>query len=101
MLLGLVLHYTNAAVAREIAAGYAQRLAPGSCIVITAPRFDDPQLFNQVRSAYTPAVLHNHTREDVASFLAWTSSGRARSRSRGLGWPGWDDALQRSGSTYS
>ncbi len=70
MLLGLVLHYTNAAVAREIAAGYAQRLAPGSCIVITAPRFDDPQLFNQVRSAYTPAVLHNHTREDVASFLA-------------------------------
>jgi len=51
VLLGLVLHYTDAAAAREIAAGYAQRIAPGSCIVITVPRFADPQLSDQVRGS--------------------------------------------------
>jgi len=100
VILGLVLHYVDAAAAREIAAGYAQRLAPGSCIVITVPRFDDPQLFNQVRSAYTPAVLHNRTREDIASFLAGLDLIRPGAKPVAGFRPGWDDALQPSGSAY-
>ena len=100
VLLGLVLHYTDAAAAREVTAGYAQRLARGSCIVITVPRFDDLQLFDQVRGAYTPAVLHNHTREDVASFLAGLDLIRPGVKPVAGFRPGWDDALQPSGSAY-
>jgi hypothetical protein len=35
VILGLVLHYLPVARAREIAAGYAQRIAPGSIVIIT------------------------------------------------------------------
>ncbi len=100
VLLGLVLHYMDAAAAREVVAGYAQRLAPGGCIVITVPRFDDPQLFDQVRSAYTPAVLHNHTREDVASFLAGLDLVRPGVKPAAGLRPGWGDALEVPGAAY-
>jgi len=100
VLLGLVLHYADAAAAREVTAGYAQRLAPGSCIVVTVPRFGDPQMSGQVKAAYTPAALHNHTREEFASFFAGLEVIRPGVRPVAGFRPGWADALQAPGRAY-
>jgi hypothetical protein len=53
VILGLILHYVPVARAREVAAGYAQRIAPGSIVIITTPRFDDERVFERIRAADT------------------------------------------------
>jgi len=100
VILGLVMHYADAAAAREITAGYVQRVAPGSCIVVSVPRFDDPRMFDQVRSAYTPATLHNHTREEVASFFVGLELIRPGVRPVAGLRLGWGDALEVPGAAY-
>jgi SAM-dependent methyltransferase len=69
-LLGLVLHFQDADAARAVTAGYARLLAPGSVLAVSVIRNDDPGLLQQIRAAYTPAALHNHSREDIAAFLS-------------------------------
>lgn len=69
VLFGCVLHIWDADAARAITAGYAQMLAPGSLIVVSVVRNDDPDLLQQIRAAYTPGALHNHSREDITAFL--------------------------------
>jgi hypothetical protein len=69
LVFGLVLHHLPARRAWKVAAGCARLIAPGSLIVISVPRFDDAEMFRQIRQAYTPARLHNHALATVASFL--------------------------------
>ena len=74
LIFGLVLHHLSASQARDVAAGSARLTAPGSVVVVSVPRFDDAEMFGQVRQAYTPARLHNHALATVASFLTGLES---------------------------
>jgi len=67
-ILALVLHFSDAATARAITAGYVSALAPGSCVVISVGGNDDPG--GRVTAAYKAGTLHTHSREQVAGFLA-------------------------------
>jgi hypothetical protein len=69
-LLAMVLHFYDPDTAREVAAGYAAHLAPGSIIAISVLTFDEPFLWVRFREAFTAAPLFNHTADDVRSFLA-------------------------------
>jgi O-methyltransferase involved in polyketide biosynthesis len=68
VILALVLHFCDAATAREITAGYVSALAPGSCIVISVGGSDDPG--GRVATTYTAGTLHTHSGDQVAGFLA-------------------------------
>lgn len=68
-LLALTLHFLRRDAAREVVAGYARLLAPGSVIAVSVIRNDDPGSWERARAAYTAGTLHNHTAGDVASFL--------------------------------
>jgi hypothetical protein len=70
VILGLVLSLFPARRAREVVAGYADLIAPGSCVVISCGRVDDEDMWKQLREAYTAADAHNHAPEEVAGFLA-------------------------------
>jgi hypothetical protein len=69
VLLALVLHFMPAGMAREVVAGYAAQLAPGSLVVISTTRNDDPGSFREVRALWPGGEVYNHTREDVAGFF--------------------------------
>ena len=68
--LGLVLSLMPAWQAREVVAGYADLVAPGSCVVISCARCDDEALWKQLSVAYTAADIYNHSPAEVAGFLA-------------------------------
>jgi O-methyltransferase involved in polyketide biosynthesis len=68
VILALVLHFCDAATAREITAGYISALAPGSCVVISVGGNDDPG--GRVVTTYKAGTLYTHGREQVADFLA-------------------------------
>ena len=69
VILGLVLSLMPARQARQVA-GYADLIAPGSCIVISCGRCDDEVLWKQLSEAYTAAEIFNHSPADVEGFLA-------------------------------
>jgi len=56
--------------ARQVTAGYARRMAPGSCLIISVACFDDEALGKRLAMEYTVASFVNHSRADIASFLA-------------------------------
>jgi O-methyltransferase involved in polyketide biosynthesis len=68
VILALVLHFCDAATAREITAGYISALAPGSCMILSVGGSDDPG--GRIATAYTAGTLYTHSREQVAGFLA-------------------------------
>jgi SAM-dependent methyltransferase len=68
--LASVLHFWEAGRAREIVQSYVSRLAPGSAVVISCMRNDDPALFGQSKKSYTAAGVYNHTREEMESLFA-------------------------------
>jgi SAM-dependent methyltransferase len=68
-LLALVLHFQGADAAREVVAGYAKLLAPGSVIAVSVIRNDSPESWERARAAYSAGKLSNHPPEVVASFL--------------------------------
>ena len=70
VILGAVLHFLDAHTAREVTAGYARLIAPGSCLVISCAAYDDQALAKKLAAEYTAGPFVNHTREDVASFFA-------------------------------
>lgn len=70
VILGLVLSLMPARQARQVVAGYADLIAPGSCIVISCGRCDDEVLWKQLSEAYTAAEIFNHSPADVEGFLA-------------------------------
>jgi hypothetical protein len=70
VILASVLHFFDPARAREITSAYISRLAPGSAVVISSLRSDDPSLFGQVSDQYTAAPkIYNFTRGEMGSFL--------------------------------
>ena len=59
------------AQAREVVAGYADLIAPGSCVIISCGRCDDEgRCGRKLRKAYTAAALYNHAPGEVKGFLA-------------------------------
>lgn len=71
VLCGLVLHFYDGERAREICAGYARLIAPGSLVAVSVIRNDDAALLESMRDVLAAVTeLHNHTAYDVAGFLA-------------------------------
>jgi hypothetical protein len=70
LLLAAVLHLVNAASAAAIAGAYTRALVPGSYVIITTARYDDPALAEQIMSGYTAGTYFNHSREEVAACFA-------------------------------
>jgi len=69
VLLAMVLHFYDPQTSRELAHGYASRLAPGSVLAISCGRNDDPDMWQQMRESYTAATTYNHTRDELRSFF--------------------------------
>lgn len=69
VLLAMVLHFYDPVTARELAQGYASRLAPGSALAISCGRNDDPAMWQRMRESYTAAATYNHTRDELRSFF--------------------------------
>jgi hypothetical protein len=69
VLLAMVLHFYDPATARKLADGYVSRLAPGSALIISCGRNDDPDNWRQMRENYTAATTYNHTRDELRSFF--------------------------------
>ena len=69
VILAMVFEFMPARTAREVVAGYARRLAPGSLVVISVLRNDDPASFTEVRAVWPGGELYNHTREEIVSFF--------------------------------
>jgi O-methyltransferase involved in polyketide biosynthesis len=70
VILGAVLHFLDVATAREVTAGYARLIAPGSCLVISCASYYDEALAKRLATEYTAGSFVNHSREDVESFFA-------------------------------
>lgn len=70
VIFGLVLGLMPARQAREVVAGYADLLAPGSLLVVSCARVDDEALWKRLSEAYTAADIYNHSPGDVEGFLA-------------------------------
>lgn len=89
LILGLVLHFLDAARAREVASAYVSALAPGSYVIISVGR-GDGEIGQQVTSTYDAAPLYNHTPEDVTAFfdgLELVAPGVTEARAWRPGWP--------------
>jgi hypothetical protein len=69
VLLAMVLHFYDPVTAREVVAGYASRLAPGSALAVSCGRNDDQAIFQRIRARYTAATAYNHTRDELQSFF--------------------------------
>jgi O-methyltransferase involved in polyketide biosynthesis len=72
LILASVLQFLPAAEARAVTAAYAEAMVPGSYLVVSIPRFDDPEQWERVRGGRSEdaAEVWNHTTEDVTSFFA-------------------------------
>ena len=70
VILGAVLHFLDAGIARTVAGGYAELIAPGSYLIISVVRNDDEMLGKRLTQQYTAATWYNHSAEDVTSFFA-------------------------------
>ena len=70
LIFGLVLSLLPARRAREVVAAYAERIAPGSLVVISCGRCADETLWKQLSEAYTAADLYNHAPAEVEGFVA-------------------------------
>jgi hypothetical protein len=70
LIFGLVLGLLSARRAREVVAAYAERIAPGSLVVISSGHCTDETLSKQLSEVYTTAELYNHAPAEVAGFLA-------------------------------
>jgi hypothetical protein len=70
IILGLVPGLMPARQAREVVAGYADLIAPGSYVVISCGRCDDEVLRKEFGEAYTAGGIYNHSPAEVEGFLA-------------------------------
>jgi O-methyltransferase involved in polyketide biosynthesis len=69
VILASVLHFYPEAAARRIVAGYVSTLVPGSVVVISCGRIDDPVMWEQVREMYTAGTLYNHDRDVLVTYF--------------------------------
>ena len=103
LILAMVLHFTDAATAHDLAAAYISGLAPGSHVIITVG-CGDPAIGAQITRTYDAAPVHNHTPEDVASFftgLDLISPGIADARAWKPGWSTPAPFTQRAGQVLA
>jgi SAM-dependent methyltransferase len=70
LILAAVLHLMDATRAAEVARAYTRALAPGSYVIISTARYDDPVLAEQIMSGYTAGTYFNHSREEIAACFA-------------------------------
>ena len=88
LILAMVLHFMDAATARDLVAAYVDELAPGSHVIITVG-CGDPAIGAQITCTYDAAPVYNHTPGDVASFftgLDLIDPGIADARAWRPGW---------------
>ena len=88
LIAAMVLHFLDAATAREVTAAYIAGLAPGSHVIITVG-CGEPAIGEQITRTYDAAPVFNHTAEDVASFftgLDLIKPGVADARAWKPGW---------------
>jgi O-methyltransferase involved in polyketide biosynthesis len=74
LIAAMVLHFLDAATAREVTAAYVSELAPGSHVIITVGCGEPATGLNtggaeQITRTYNAAPVFNHTPADVASFF--------------------------------
>ena len=68
LILAMNLHFTDAQSARDLVTAYVDELTPGSYVILTVAR-GKPAIGDQISRAYDAATIHNHTPEEVVSFL--------------------------------
>ena len=69
LILAAVLHLMEAGPAAAIAAEYIRALAPGSYVIITMARYDDPVLGDKIMHEYSAGTFFNHSPEEAATFF--------------------------------
>jgi hypothetical protein len=69
VILAAVLHFMSAAASREIVAGYAREIAPGSLLVLSTVMYADPELSERMVALYSAGTLRSHPAADVAGWL--------------------------------
>jgi SAM-dependent methyltransferase len=69
LILAAVLHLMPVGRAAEIAAEYIRALAPGSYVIITMARYDDPVLGDKIMHEYSAGTFFNHSPEEAATFF--------------------------------
>jgi hypothetical protein len=72
VLMAGVLHFMALPRAREVCAGWINRMAPGSWPVLAVGRYEDQALLDRLRTVYSAAEYFNHTPEEFASFFSGT-----------------------------
>ena len=70
VILGQALNLMPATQAREVVAGYADLITPGSYMVVSCAPFDDGEMWQALSATVTVTVPRNHARRTDAGFLA-------------------------------
>jgi hypothetical protein len=100
LILGMVLHVMDSAQAAEVVAAYVSRLAAGSVVIVSAPRWARRGLWRQVRDAYRLVPLRNHTRGDLAAVMAGLELVPPGICPAGAWRPGWQDCPASGAAAY-
>ncbi|WP_214407945.1 SAM-dependent methyltransferase [Pseudonocardia lacus] len=69
VILSAILHFSDAATARDIASVFIDAMAPGSYLIVSVGS-GAPREGNRFASAYTAARIHIHSRAEVTTFFA-------------------------------
>jgi O-methyltransferase involved in polyketide biosynthesis len=68
LMLAGVLHFLPNGDAREVVTAFAERIAPGSYVIISLGT-GDPDIAERSSAAYTAAPLHLHPRDEIIRFF--------------------------------
>lgn len=68
VILSAILHFSDAATARDIASVFIDAMAPGSYLIISVGS-GDPTEGERFASAYTAASIHIHSPAELATFF--------------------------------
>ncbi len=103
LIMAMVLHFYDAQTARDLVGAYTGELAPGSHVILTVAR-GEPAIGAQITRTYDAATLHNHTREEVATFftgLDLVDPGITDARAWQPGWPAPTAFMLRDGQVLA
>lgn len=92
VLLLLVLHFMPPGQARRVVAGYADRVAAGSLVAVSVPRFGDPGVLAALREAYAPARVYEFTPAEITGLFAGLEVVAPGIAPAAWLRPGWKDA---------
>ncbi|MCO1656358.1 SAM-dependent methyltransferase [Pseudonocardia humida] len=68
VILSAILHFSEAATARDIASVFIEAMSPGSYLIISVGS-GAPREGNRFASAYTAARIHIHSRDELSTFF--------------------------------